>query len=137
MLTIGEVAARSGVGVPTIRYYERIGLIPPATRTAGGQRRYDTRGAERLAFVRQARALGLPLDAVRALLDLEAHPDRPCAQADRIVRMQLSEVRGRIARLRRLEAELARMTDRCEGGRAGDCTVIAALAGPAGGREGS
>ena len=136
MLTIGEVAARSGVGVPTIRYYERIGLIPPPARTAGGQRRYDARAAERLAFVRQGRALGLPLDAIRALLDLEAHPDRPCAQADRIARTQLAEVRGRIAQLRRLEAELARMSEGCEGGRAGDCTVLAALAGPAEGREG-
>ena len=128
ILSIGQLAAATGCKVQTIRYYEQIGLLPPPARTGGNQRRYTARHRDRLAFVRHARDLGFPLSAVRELLDLADHPERPCGAADRIARRQLAEVEGRIARLRALSAELERMIDACAGGRVKDCRVIEVLA---------
>jgi DNA-binding transcriptional MerR regulator len=109
MYSIGELSRRTGVKVPTIRYYESIGLIASCGRSAGNQRRFDRQGIDRLAFIRHARALGFPLDAIRALLDLSDDPETPCAEADRIAAEQLADTRARIARLERLAAELERI----------------------------
>ncbi len=128
MFTIGLLSRRTGVKIPTIRYYEQIGLLAAADRSAGNQRRYTDDQTERLTFIRHARGLGLPLDAIRALIKLSQHPEQSCADADRIAAEQLNEVRERIARLRRLETELARIATGCDGASAKDCTVIRALA---------
>jgi DNA-binding transcriptional MerR regulator len=128
MFSIGGLSRRSGVKVPTIRYYEQIGLIAAPGRTAGNQRRYRDPDLERLTFIRHARDLGLPIDAIRQLLDLSDDPGRDCAEADRIVGIHLDQVRDRIARLRRLERELERIAMQCAGGAVRDCYVIAALA---------
>ncbi len=127
MLSIGEMAKRTGVKVPTIRYYEQMGLISAADRTGGNQRRYETSDLERLAFIRHARDLGFPIEAIRELLALSGHPERPCERADEIAREQLAEVREKIARLRKLEQELARIAACCDGHSVGDCHVIRAL----------
>jgi DNA-binding transcriptional MerR regulator len=116
------------VKVPTIRYYEQIGLIGPAERSPGNQRRYAQSEVERLRFIRRARELGLPLEMVRELLQLSDAPERPCEEADRIVAQHLATVRGQIARLQRLERELARMADGCDASRAKDCYVLHSLA---------
>ncbi len=128
MLTIGALARRTGTKVQTIRYYEQIGLMPPPGRTAGGQRRYADSDLERLAFIRHARQLGFGLDAIRELLDLSDHPDRPCAEANAIAARQLHAVETRIERLEALRRELSRIVRQCSGGRTADCRVLQALA---------
>ncbi|TCT37835.1 MerR family transcriptional regulator [Martelella mediterranea] len=128
MLSIGELSKRTGVKVPTIRYYEQAGLISPLERSEGNQRRYGERELERLTFIRHARDLGIRPDAIRELLELSAHPDEPCLRADAIAREHLTKVREKIARLQRLESELARITSRCDGHAVEDCYVIRSLA---------
>jgi DNA-binding transcriptional MerR regulator len=121
---LGDAA---GVKVPTVRYYEQIGLLPAPERSAGNQRLYGRRALERLSFIRHARELGFPLEAIRDLLSLADRPDQPCAAADAIARKQLTQVRARLARLRALESELERMIAQCAHGTIADCQVIEAL----------
>jgi len=110
-LSIGDLAAATGVNVRTIRYYESAGLLAPPRRTAGNQRGYREPDRQRLAFIRHARELGFAMEDIRELLRLaDASPDAPCDGADAIARRHLAAVRDRLARLRSLEAELARMT---------------------------
>ena len=127
MLTIGVLAKKTGTKVQTIRYYEQVGLMPEPGRTTGGQRRYGDSELDRLAFIRHARQLGFGLDAIRELLDLSDHPDRPCAEADAIARRQLRQVEQRLARLDALKTELERMIHECSGGRTADCRVLTVL----------
>lgn len=127
MLTIGKLSAAVGVKVPTIRYYEQIGLLPEAERSAGNQRLYGRSALERLGFIRHARDLGFPLDAIRELLDLSDRPGISCVAADGIAQRQLVAVRNRISRLQALEAELQRMIAQCAHGTISDCRVIEVL----------
>ncbi len=127
MFSIGALSDETGVKVPTIRYYEEIGLIEAPARTAGNQRRYSRSDTQRLRFIRHARELGLSLEAIRDLIALSASPDRPCAEADLIVEQQLAALRERIAKLQRLERELARIAESCTAGRVRDCYVLQAL----------
>lgn len=127
MWSIGQLSERVGVKVPTIRYYEETGLIDPPERSAGNQRRYGTDALERLGFIRHARDLGLGIEAIRELIKLSGHPEKPCDSADRIAREHLIEVRARIARLRRLEHELERIVESCDGDAICDCYVLRAL----------
>lgn len=128
MLTIGDLSRRTGVKVPTIRYYEQMGLIAPAERSEGNQRRYGRDESQRLAFIRHARDLGLTIGAIRELLDLSAHPEKPCTQADRIAAEQLQSVRNKIEKLKSLERELERISSCCTGDHVATCYVIQALA---------
>src|SRR5215218_8615496 len=125
---IGAAARRSGVKVPTIRYYEQIGLLPAPSRTEANRRLYDTADLRRLAFIRHARELGFEVDAIRTLLSLQDHPDQPCAAADQIARARLAEVEQRIASLVALRAELEHMVSECACGRVAECRVIETLA---------
>ncbi|WP_299847392.1 helix-turn-helix domain-containing protein [uncultured Paracoccus sp.] len=127
MLTIGKLGNAAGVKVPTIRYYEQIGLLPEPVRSTGNQRLYPRAALDRLAFVRHARELGFPLDAIRDLLSLSDRPDQSCAAADAIAKSQLVATRARITRLRALEAELERMLEQCACGTISDCRVIEVL----------
>lgn len=127
MLSIGKLAQATGTKVPTIRYYEQIGLLPEVERSAGNQRLYSQGALDRLAFIRHARNLGFPLEAIRDLLSLADNPDQPCSAADAIATAQLSAVRARIARLKALEMELQRMLDQCACGTISDCRVIEVL----------
>lgn len=128
MFSIGALSDRTGVKVPTIRYYEDMGLLPAPERTAGNQRRYTRAGLDRLGFIKHARDLGFTIDAIKALIDLHDHPDRSCAAANAIATAQLDDVRAKIARLQRLEQELSRIATHCNGaGKAGDCYVLTAL----------
>lgn len=126
--TIGDLSHETGCKAETIRYYEQIGLMPPPARTAGNQRRYDRRHAERLAFIRHSRELGFSLRAIRDLLSLAGDPDHPCDAADAIARRQLAAVERRLARLTALKAELECMIAQCQGGRISECRVIEVLA---------
>lgn len=127
MLTIGALAKKTGTKVQTIRYYEQIELMPEPGRTGGGQRRYGDAELDRLSFIRHARQLGFTLEAIRELLDLSDHPDRPCHEADAIARRQLKQVEQRLARLEALRTELKRMVHECTGGRTADCRVLEVL----------
>lgn len=128
MLTIGDLSRKTGVKVPTIRYYEQMGLMAPAERSEGNQRRYSREERDRLSFIKHARELGLTIESIRELLELSAHPERPCEQADRIAAEQLQAVRERIEKLKRLEQELERISTHCMGENVRDCYVIRALA---------
>lgn len=126
--SIGELARRTQVKVPTIRYYEQIGLLAPPPRTEGQQRRYDKKSIARLAFIRHARELGFNIEAIRALLSLQDNPDQSCSVADRIASARLAEVEERIASLSALRTELQRMLKECACGRVAECRVIETLA---------
>lgn len=126
-LSIGRLAALSGVKVPTIRYYESIGMLEAPPRSPGGQRRYGEDHLRQLRFIRHGRELGFGLDALRALQDLSARPDRSCAEADRIAREQLADVKRRIAGLEVVRSELERMIERCSHGMVDECRVIQTL----------
>ena len=129
MFSIGELSKRTKVKVPTIRYYEEMGLLAEAERTSGNQRRYDKEGLERLSFIRHARDLGFSIEAILSLIELQEHPDRSCQAATEIATSQLTDVRAKIKRLRALEKELVRTSKGCEGdGVAEDCYVLASLA---------
>lgn len=125
--SIGELARVTGVKVPTIRYYEDIGLMAEAPRTGGGQRRYSSAARDRLGFIAHARAMGFPLDAIRSLIDLSEHPEKPCEGADQIAAKRLEEVNARIERLTRLKQKLERMLDGHRSGRAEHCRIIEVL----------
>ncbi|QKV19300.1 MerR family transcriptional regulator [Oricola thermophila] len=127
MLSIGEMSRRSGVKVPTIRYYEQMGLIAAPERSAGNQRRYTRRELDRLTFIRHARDLGLSLDAIRELLRLNENPEMPCADAHAIATAHLADIRARIARLERLERELTRIEASCDAECVGECNILHVL----------
>lgn len=127
-LTIGALAKRAATKVQTIRFYEQEGLMPEPARSEGGQRRYSKAHADRLAFIRHARELGFPLDAIRELLKLVDKPDQPCERVDRVASEVLADVEAKIARLEILRGELRRMVRQCRHGRVSDCRVIKVLA---------
>lgn len=129
-ITIGELSRRTGCNVETVRYYERIGLMPSAPRTAGRYRLYGDADVRRLAFVRRARELGFTLTDVRTLLTLApGQSDGPCAQARVLAAAHLADVRRKIADLRAMERVLDDAVDRCAAGNTPNCPVIDALAG--------
>jgi Cu(I)-responsive transcriptional regulator len=126
-MKIGELSRATGTHIETIRYYERIGLLPAPSRTAANYRSYGDTHRARLAFVRHSRELGFTIEEIRSLLDLSDHPERDCADADRIATRHLEQVEEKIAQLSLLREELSRIVGRCRGGIAGDCRVIEAL----------
>lgn len=127
MSTIGKLSKQTGVKIPTIRYYEEIGLLPEAERNGGNQRIYGRASQERLAFIKHSRDLGFPLDDIRELLGLADQPDHSCQAADSIARRQLASVKARLQRLTALKDELERMLVQCEQGTIAECRVIEVL----------
>jgi DNA-binding transcriptional MerR regulator len=127
-ISIGELARHTGVKVPTIRYYESVGLMPAPPRSEGRQRRYAASQVSRLNFIRHSRELGFEIDAIRELLAMNEQPEQSCVEADRIARRHLGEVERRITQLEALRAELRRMLEECRHGRISDCRVIETLA---------
>ncbi|MEW5683306.1 MAG: helix-turn-helix domain-containing protein [Pseudomonadota bacterium] len=128
MLSIGNLAKSTGVKVPTIRFYEQIGLLPAPDRTDSDRRVYDQVAVRRLAFIRHARELGFALDAIRTLLGLADHPERDCAEANALALEQLATVDAKIAQLQALRGELKQMVDGGCQGAAAECRVIETLA---------
>jgi DNA-binding transcriptional MerR regulator len=124
---IGDLARHSGCKPETVRYYERIGLLPDATRSAGGQRRYDERAIRRLTFIRHARDFGFSIEAVRELLAMADHPAMPCDEVDAVAKHHLAEVESRLQRLKALRDELKRMVTQCAGGQVKSCHIIEVL----------
>jgi MerR family transcriptional regulator, copper efflux regulator len=129
-LAIGELAARGGVAIDTVRYYERSGLLQPAARLASGYRRYGESELRRLRFIRRAKALGFPLESIRELLDLGRRRDVGAVRS--IAQARLADVEQRIAELEAIRGGLDELIKACPGhGRADDCPILNALAGDA------
>ena len=128
-IPIGELSRRTGCNIETIRYYERIGLIPAPPRR-GRYRSYGPADVGRLGFVRRARELGFTLDEVRALLGLAADGPASCADARDLAAAHLKDVRTRIADLKRMERVLATTVRACDAGGNAGCPLIAALSKP-------
>lgn len=126
-MKIGELARSTGTSAETIRYYERIGLLPEPDRTGSNYRDYGPGDVDRLAFIRHARGLGFDLSDIGSLIDLAEHPERDCAEADHIASRHLTAVEAKIQRLTKLRAELDRLVTQCRGGQAADCRILAAL----------
>ena len=121
---IGELSEQTGVNTETIRYYERIKIIPAPPRTAGGRRVYDSNHLRILAFVRRARELGFSLEEVRALIRLGGPANASCRQVRDIATHHLEDIRTKIADLRKLERLLAKTVARCTGTTAPDCPIL-------------
>jgi len=125
---IGSLAKRAGVGIDTVRYYERAGLLVPSRRLASGYRRYTDLELARLRFIRRAQALGFTLGEVRELLTLSARRD--VARVKRSAQTKLADVDKKIAELQRIRGGLAALVAACPGhGRAADCPILLALGG--------
>jgi DNA-binding transcriptional MerR regulator len=127
-LSIGDLARTTGTKVETIRYYERVGLLPPPPRTGGNYRAYGTMHLVRLSFVRRARDLGFPIGQIRALLDLAEQRERSCKAVDAIAREHLVEVDRKLADLGALRRELAALIGQCRQGTIAECRILEALA---------
>lgn len=126
--TIGEVARKTSVKVVTIRYYEKIGLLPGPPRSRGNYRVYGPAQVRRLRFIRRCRDLGFPLPQVKDLLKLSSEDTTACAEVDQITKSHLADVEQRIADLTALASELRRMVRSCRGdGKVADCRIIEAL----------
>lgn len=125
-ITIGRLSSATGVKIETIRYYEKIGIMPEPPRSGGGQRLYSDDHCARLGFIKRSRDLGFSLDAVRSLLGLsDATPS--CGEVHAITTEHLEDVRKRIGDLRRLEKTLSAIAAECAGGDTPDCPIIDAL----------
>ena len=126
ILRIGALARRTGTTVPTIRYYEEIGLLRPAARS-GGQRTYDNEDVRRLTFIRRCRDFDFSIEDIRALLSL-LHNGKSCTEARQLAEGRLAELRRRQAELQALEATIASLVaacaTTCDGGAAPDCVIL-------------
>lgn len=126
-LGIGVLSKRTGCNIETIRYYERIGLMPQAARSEGGHRLYGEAHARRLGFIRRSRELGFTLDQIRTLLGLVDGGRYTCARVKRITVGHLDEIKRKVADLRKIERVLKEMAAQCDGGTVPKCPVIDAL----------
>jgi len=126
-IAIGALSKHTGTNIETIRYYERVGLLPAPARSSGGYRLYRTEHLKRLNFVRRARALGFSIGEVRTLLRLADERKRPCAEVREVATAHLRDVRTKIADLRRMERVLRATVARCTAGGSAHCPVIDAL----------
>jgi MerR family transcriptional regulator, mercuric resistance operon regulatory protein len=126
--SIGELSRCTGVNIETIRYYERVRILPAPPRTAGGRRVYGPAESRTLTFIRRARELGFTLDEIRTLLALSGEDDRAtCAEVREVAARHLAEIRTKISDLRAMEQVLAETVDRCDAGELSGCPVIETL----------
>lgn len=125
-LSIGQLAKQAGVGIDTVRYYERDGLLAPAGRLASGYRRYGAAELRRLRFIRRAKGLGFSLEDIRTLLTLSE--ERSVAQIKQTAQAKLADIEARIAELERIRTGLHTLVAACPGhGRAECCPILNAL----------
>lgn len=112
-MRIGELSQATGVDIQTVRYYERVGLLPQPSREANGYRAYGPAHLERLAFIRHCRALDMPLAGVGRLLEFVARPDADCGDVNNLIDEQLARVRARLESMRALEKQLTALRAQC------------------------
>lgn len=134
-MSIGAASKQTGCSVPTIRYYEEVGLLPAAPRTEGNQRHYGDAALRRLTFIRRCRDFGFTIEQVRELVGLVDEPTRDCVEVRGIAQAHLQEVQAKLAELKALEASISGFVSSCNtacaGGPAVDCTILEDLAMPA------
>lgn len=126
-ISIGELSRLTSVNIETIRYYERIGIMPAPPRTDGGRRIYGEDHLKRLAFIRRSRELGFSLDEVRGLLGLVRGHALTCAEVNKMARTHVADIRQKVKHLKKLESVLTDLAARCHGKRVPDCPIIDAL----------
>jgi len=107
MLKIGEVSKRSGIGIETLRFYEKSGLLDKPKRTDSGYRMYDAKVLERLAFIKQAQVLGFSLEEIKRIIDEKRAGQSPCAEVRELVRLRMQELDERMHQMQRYRQELA------------------------------
>jgi Zn(II)-responsive transcriptional regulator len=128
-LTIGKLAQRADVGVETLRYYERRGLIEPERRTSSGYRLYHHDALRRLRFIRRAQALGFSLDEISELLSLSEQPAESAAEVKQLAQSKIDDIASRILDLTRMKRALSKLEQNCPGheGSTAECPILAAL----------
>jgi len=126
-VAIGELSRLTGVKIETIRYYERIKMLPAPPRTASGRRVYGSHEARVLAFIRRSRELGFSLDQIRTLLRLGGPEKASCGEVRKIATRHIEDIRAKIGDLKKLERLLAETVARCRGNKAPDCPVLEIL----------
>lgn len=124
---IGEMSRETGVNIETIRYYERIGLMPHPDRTEGGNRQFNHHHLKRLAFVKRSRELGFSIVEIRALLDMTDRSDFTCSEVHQITVSHLGTIKKKLTDLRRMEKVLKEMAAECSRGDVPDCPIIDTL----------
>lgn len=129
-MRISDAAAASGCHLETIRYYERIGLMPRPERTGSGYRVYREVEVDRLRFINRGRELGFSLEEIRSLLLLEHDMGLSCDQVDNVAKLHLASILSRISELTQMADKLKRMIDKCSGGERDTCTILQALRDP-------
>jgi MerR family transcriptional regulator, mercuric resistance operon regulatory protein len=127
VLSIGKLSQQTGVNIETIRYYEKIGVMPAPRRSAGGFRIYGPDHIKRLGFVRRSRQLGFSLDEIRNLLRLVDGHGHTCAEVHALMLSHLAEIRRKLRDLRRLQRAMVEMAARCSGESVPECPIVDAL----------
>lgn len=129
-LSIGQVAQRAGVGVQTIRFYEKEGLLPEPARRPSGYRQYSGAAVRRLHFIKRAKDLGFSLEEIRELFALRIDPGSTCGAVKRRALAKVADVEAKIASLERIRGALLELADACKGtGPTSDCPILDALEG--------
>ena len=127
-MKIGEISKTTGIAVETIRYYEKIGLVPAPEREASGYRSYRQQHLDRLLFIRRCRNLDMAQDEIRELIELADQPGADCSQVDALLARHLEHVRQRLEELTRLEDTLTQLQTACSQGRAvSECGILGGL----------
>ncbi len=130
-MNIGEAAVSTGVSAKTIRYYESIGLIPPALRTSSGYRKFGPSDIDTLRFIQRARSLGFPVKDVARLLNLWQDRSRASASVKDMALEHICEIDRKVAELRSMRDTLLDLTERCHGDDRPDCPILDGIAGAA------
>ncbi|WP_041794306.1 MerR family transcriptional regulator [Pararhodospirillum photometricum] len=128
LITIGRLAEATDTKIPTIRYYEEIGLLPPPPRSESNRRLYGPPHVTRLRFIRHARDLGFDIESIRGLLALTDHPGGPCHSAHGIVRGHIAAIDAKIAKLQAMRAEIERVSPDCPYNKVEQCPALEAIA---------
>lgn len=127
-MKIGDLASVTHCSVPTIRYYERVGLLPPPARSGGNYRLYGPRHVEQLLFIRHSRSLDMTHDEVRTLLAFRDGPEEKCDEVNALLDEHIGHVARRIGELRELEQQLKELRGQCQSARrVRDCAIMQSL----------
>ena len=124
LFTIGKLSEKTGVNIETVRYYEKIGLMPKPDRSEGGNRLYNIERVKRLSFIKRCRELGFPLDTVREFLKLVDEKNYTCAEIADISQHHLEEIRAKIRDLKKIESHIKDMLSQCNKDKTPDCVFI-------------
>lgn len=130
MLTIGQVARSAGVGVETVRYYERSGLLEEPSRKPSGYRQYDVMAVLRLRFIKRAKELGFTLKEIKELLSLRLEPSSSCADVKSKAAGKIAEIETKIRTLQQMKKALVKLTGACDQkAETVECPILDALDG--------